>query len=248
MKRIILSLLLIGCSTLIFADSPITSTNFYQAYLHHKLVKEAQESGELNMAMAEFLSSTEKKDSIQLKVAIINALSWDADGKHNADFYWAFLKKKNGDRNLPTDKLSGDELLCLSYLKIMDDYNAAKEPLQLASMALKLQPESYTYQMISALIKAQNAFLNGVYPQAWCKVYQVVNQVENNKELTRDFKPEATEIIFEYINIYEEYCEEEIMVKPQKQATTKAGASKGSIKPGSKAGKTKLTRKANPVQ
>lgn len=249
MKKVILCLLFLGSSTFIFADSPITSTNFYEVYLHHELVKEAQESGELSMAMAKFLSSKAKEDSIQLKVALINALSWDIDGKKNADVYWSFLEKKYGYRKLPTEKLSGDELLCLSYLKIMDDYNSAKEPLHLVSMALKKQPESYTYQMISALINAQNTFLNGVYPHGWCKVYQIVAKVEKDKNLVRDFKPEASEIIFDYINIYEEYCEgiEEAVRQPK--ATNKVTSSgKKSKTPATKTSKVKPTKKSNPDQ
>lgn len=245
MKRIILSLLLLGCSTFIFADSPITSTNFYTAYLHHKLVKEAKESGELSTAMAEFLSSTEKEDSIQLKVALINALSWDIGGKENSDLYWAFLEKKYGDKKLPTDKLTGDELLCMSYLKIMDDYHSTKEPLRLVSIALNKNPESYTYQMIAALIRAQNAFLNGVYPYGWCQVFEFVSEVDQNKELTADFKQEATDIIFDYINIYEEYClEEDEPIRPAK-GNSKTASSKSTSKTNNKKAKTKILKKAS---
>ena len=250
MKKIILSLLLAGCSTFLFADSPITSTNFYEAYLHHELVKEAKEGGELTIAMAEFLSSTEKKDSIQLKVALINALSWDIDGKENGELYWSFLERKYGYRTLPYDKLSSDELLCMGYLRIMDDYNSPKEPLRLVSMALKKNrsvSRSYTYQMITALIRAQNVFLTGVYPEGWCKIYQLVEDVEQNKKFIRDFKPEATEIIFDYIRLYEEYCEDEEVKKGKKP---KASATQAGAKQNSKA-KTMPSvkpKKANPDQ
>lgn len=244
MNRIILSLLLVGTCTFVFADSPITSTNFYEAFLHHKLVKEAKESGELTLAMAEFLSSTEKEDSVQLKMAVINALSWDIAGKKNAELYWSFLEKKYDYRTLPLDKLSGDELLSLSYLKIMDDYNYAKEPLRLASMALKMEPESYTYQMIRALIKAQDVFLNGVYPHGWCKVYELVDEVENNEKLERDFKPEATEIIFEYINYYEEYCEEAPKTEENKKMKKASSLDRKGLRPNKATIKTKPTKKS----
>ena len=72
----------------LFSDSPITSTDFYRAYLDVELVENAHNSGELNMILAEALSN---ETPLDIKMAIINALSWDLDGKDNAVYFKNYL-------------------------------------------------------------------------------------------------------------------------------------------------------------
>jgi len=60
----------------------------------------------------------------------------------------------------------GDELLCMGYLKAMDNYFQVDDALKYAETALLQKPKSYTYQIITALIRAQKA--SGIDS---CKVY-----------------------------------------------------------------------------
>jgi len=87
MKKILLILPLLFLSV-VTADSPITSTDFYKAYLHIPKVEEAHEIGVLSEGMASFLLDSE--NSLDKKAAVINALSWDFDRKINAFFILGF--------------------------------------------------------------------------------------------------------------------------------------------------------------
>lgn len=40
----------------------------------------------------------------------------------------------------------------------------------------------------------------------WCKVYTLTNDVRIDETLTKDMKEEAVNIIFEYMDIYKDYC------------------------------------------
>ena len=72
-------------SAVIHADSPITATGFYEAYLDVKMVERAHLEGVMGLEIAEFLTSPE--NPIDVKAAVINALSWRFDGKNNAELY-----------------------------------------------------------------------------------------------------------------------------------------------------------------
>ena len=78
--------------SIINADSPITSTDFYKAYLHIPEVEEAHEIGVLSEEIAEYLLGSE--NSLDKKAAVINALSWDFDGKINAFLFKRYLNAK----------------------------------------------------------------------------------------------------------------------------------------------------------
>lgn len=199
MKKYILWLFFAVSSSLTcFGDSPITSTYFCQAYFDIDIIREAEKSGIMTNNFAEFLSGDYP---IEQKVALINALGWDINGKKNADFYENFLKKKYGKRRFSLSKCSADELLCFGYLKEMDDYFSTEAAIKILDLAVKKQPGSYTFHMIRGLVIAQREL-----DLDWCAAFEACNQVEQNAELKRDMKQEAVDIIWEYMSLYEDSC------------------------------------------
>jgi alkylation response protein AidB-like acyl-CoA dehydrogenase len=75
------------------------------------------------------------------------------------------------------------------------------EAVELANLAIKRNPGSYTYNIITALIKAQLAF-----DFNWCDVFRYTDNVRNDKRLEIDMNAQAIDIIFEYMDLYEETC------------------------------------------
>lgn len=75
MKKIVVFVLIINTLFLSHkiasADSPITSTEFYEAYMDVKMVQRAHLQSVLGFEIAEFLSSPE--NPIDEKAAVINA-------------------------------------------------------------------------------------------------------------------------------------------------------------------------------
>ena len=83
----------------------------------------------------------------------------------------------------------------------MDNYFNVKEAIKLAEMAKAKAPKSYTVNLIAALIQAQKTM-----DDDWCKVFHLTDDVRQNKSLTQDMRPEASEIIFLYMDAYKSEC------------------------------------------
>ena len=72
-----------------------------------------------------------------------------------------------------------------------------------AQKAKLKKKNSYTINIICALIEAQKAMGSD-----WCEVYNLTNNVRINDALQIDMKEDAIKIIFEYMDLYKDYCKE----------------------------------------
>lgn len=205
MKKILTLVLLIKLlfifPTASFADSPITATRFYEAYLDVKMVERAHLEGVMGVEIAEFLSSPD--NPIDAKAAVINALSWRFEGKNNAEFYMYYLALLYHVPviELDTEFLSADEVFCVGYLMLMDDYFHPEKGLVLLEEAHKLMKDSFTVSIIVALARAQM-----VFDADWCEVWKLIERVLRNEDLKQDLRPEAKKMIVDYMILYKEYC------------------------------------------
>ena len=189
------------------ADSPITSTDFYKAYLHIPEVEEAHEIGVLSDKIAQFLLDSE--NSLDKKSAVINALSWDFDRKINAFLFKRYLKAKyqvKDDIDSLMKIMNDEELFCLGYMTVMDNYFDPEKSLIYFESASSSIRESYTFQIINALIKTQSLIKD---QDKWCRIWTTINAVETNKELKVDMNAEGRKIILDYIKTYRDYCDTE---------------------------------------
>ncbi|HHT9116949.1 MAG TPA: hypothetical protein ACFYEL_10800 [Candidatus Wunengus californicus] len=198
---ILLKLLLIF-PTATHADSPITATKFYEVYMDVKMVERAHLEGVMGLEIAEFLTSPE--NTIDVKASVINALSWRFDGKNNAELYAYYLALLYhvSVTELDTEFLSADEIFCLGYLTIMDDYFHPEKALSLLEEAHKVMKDSFTVSIILALARGQ-----AVMEYDWCEVWRLTEEVLKNKELRQDLRTEAIKMIMDYMILYKEYCE-----------------------------------------
>lgn len=206
MKKILLVVILLNVLFLFpktsHADSPITATKFYEAYMDVKMVERAHLEGVMGLEIAEFLTSPE--NPIDIKAAVINALSWKFDGKNNAELYAYYLALLYhvSITELDTEFLSADEVFCMGYLTAMDDYFHPEKALPILEEAHKVMKESFTVSIIMALVRGQ-----AVMDYDWCEVWRLTEEVLKNKELKQDLRPEAIKMIIDYMVLYKEYCE-----------------------------------------
>lgn len=202
MKKILFTLF--ACLSLTFAkaDSPLTSTPFGELYNDEEIVQFALESnGEMNARILDYLGN--ETNPIAIKLAVINALGWKFEGKSNHQEYLNYLIKAKKLKNIKTvlKKGSAHDIICLSYLKAMDNYFDVKEAAKWSRIAQKKDPNSYSVHIIAALIQAQEAF-----DTDWCKVYQLTNAVRENNKLEIDMRDQAISLIFEYMDLYKDSC------------------------------------------
>jgi len=182
------------------ADSPITSTDFYTAYTDVAMVNTAKSAGKLTEEIANFLLS--KDNDIDVKMAVINALSWDFDGKKNAEIFTTYLKKKYEQTDkINYDKMSAEDLCCLGYLTAMDNYFVVDEAIKILNIARDKNQKSYTIAIITAIVEAQKAM-----DTDWCRVWKICETVQDNKKLKKDMRDDAIKVIFDYVILYKESC------------------------------------------
>ena len=200
LKVIFLILTGILCFPKAFADSPLTSTPFHEAYQEEKIVQLAlNAAGVITPKLMKYLSHPKKP--IGIKLAIINALGWNFDGQHNAEQFYAYLKDRKKLNELENN--NADLQICYAYLKAMDNYFEVEEALGFANQA-RSNSNSYAIHLVASLIDAQQKMESD-----WCGVYLASDQVRNNSELHLDFDPGASAIIFNYTDMYAKYCPKE---------------------------------------
>jgi len=181
-----------------FADSPVTSTDFYKAYMDVNIVKTAEEKGIIDQEIANYLYSS--KNPIDVKASVINALGWKYEGKSNAENYVKLMYSSDIDK-LDVDSLSGDEIFCISYMMALDDYFHVDKALLLMEKAYKKNNTSFTIAIIRSILKGQTALDDGNWGRVWFNTENVLN----DETFVRDMKQEAIDNIVEYMKLYEKY-------------------------------------------
>ena len=97
MKKLFILILLISQYT--FADSPLTSTDFYKAYIDVPLVQDALKcKGKITNEMIEYIYND--TNPLEVKLAIINAIGWNVKGLKNSQTFFKYVMNK---KNYKTD-------------------------------------------------------------------------------------------------------------------------------------------------
>ena len=201
-KNLLLCLFFLLLANQSFADSPLTSTEFYKGYIDIAIIKEARKSnGIITEKQLQFL--TNSKNPIAIKLALINSLGWDTKGKSNAPKYLEYLFEKQPLLNYKNfyNKATATQLICYAYLKAMDDYFNVKSASVFARQAMLKAPTSYSIHLIGTLIQVQDANQNN-----WCSIYTQMNQVRVNTKLQKDLRVESINAVYGYTDGYKEYC------------------------------------------
>lgn len=168
------------------ADSPVTSTQFSNAYMDLSIVQKAADQGVVTQEIAAYLSNS--KNPIDVKAAVINAISWDIKGKNNAETYAQMIFKTSVSK-LKTVTMGGDQLFCIGYLMAMDNYFETSQALTYLKLAEKKIPSSLTISIIRAIVESQED-LDGL---------KYIKPVLGNKSLKMDLRQDAINIILDYM-------------------------------------------------
>jgi hypothetical protein len=204
-KNLLLCLFFLLLANQSFADSPLTSTEFYKGYIDIVIIKEARKSGG-NITEKQLQFLTNSKNPIAIKLALINSLGWDTKGKSNAPEYLEFLFEQKPHLNYKNfiNKASAEELICYAYLRAMDDYINVKSASLFAKQAMHKAPNIYSIHLIGTLIQVQ-PLLNS---KNWCSIYTKMSQVRTNKKLKLDFRDRSIKDVFNYTDIYKKECKQ----------------------------------------
>lgn len=207
MKRLFTALLLTLSWALMWADSPLTSTDFAENYKDHPMVQMAlnlhgdDADPYVPVSILDFLAN--KKSPIDVRLAVINAISWNFEGKSSGEQLYEYLSKRYKAKTTDklVKKLDAGTLAVYAYAKAMSDYFDVKEAQELGHKAVKKDKnKSFSVAFITSLIDAQ------VYLDSdWGMVYKVVNNVLHDGSLHLDMRQDAIDSVMEYINEYKGY-------------------------------------------
>ncbi|MFT4144783.1 MAG: hypothetical protein QM644_10045 [Mobilitalea sp.] len=172
-----------------FADSPVTSTPFSKAYYNIDIVKKASERNTITADMAAYLADV--SNPIDVKAAIINALSWSVDGKNNTEVYCEYIYGKEL-KDIDVATLSGDQQFCIGYLLAMDDINfETTQSMEYLRMARDNMKDSLTVNVITFLVETMNG-----------EAYDWPNQLRSilaDTYLNKDISDDAIKVITDYM-------------------------------------------------
>lgn len=195
-----------------WADSPLTTPDFALAYGEEPAVAMALEFGPGDRV---FAALSDPEIAHDTRAAMINALGWSISGAERGAAYLEFVAARHETtvEALTLDALSAQEAFSLGYLLAMDDIHvrgpaggegevATAPASALLEVARQKAPEDFAVALVASLVSAQ-----GFQGESWCKVFTTVNTtVEAFPAGNRNLRPEALDIIMEYIVLYEPEC------------------------------------------
>ena len=205
MKKLMTLAALMLWTAVMWADSPLTSTDFSRAYAPHPMVEMAAELEAGDFLPTKLLDFLADKDSpVDERMAVINSIGWAFEGHDGYSQLGDYLMKRYKVKTIDklVKKLDAKTLCVYAYAKAMSNYFEVSEAARLAHEAVKKNKDnSFTVAFIAALIDAQ------IYLDSdWCAVYNVVADVAHDGSLKLDMEQGAIDIVMEYINLYKEYC------------------------------------------
>lgn len=202
MKKLFVICVMLFSSISAFADSPITSTDFAEAYKDVPIVAEmlALNGEVVTEDLIQYIA--DDNNPIDVKVAAINAVCF------TQDIYTPFmnyLKAKYGTESeiAVLSTVNASTAGALAYARARYYYMDLSEAYLLCNIAYMKEPSSFTINMIYALIVATD-----VMDYSFCDVYKACNYVLSDTTLNQDIRILAISKIMEYINLYKDDCNE----------------------------------------
>lgn len=217
MYRIFL-FLSIMLSGIVYADSPLTSIDLTEGNEKDEMVQYAKAAGgDFDDKLLDFLLND--NNALNRRLVVINAIGWEGGVSESRtyDFLVALSDKLSMDLDMLTandpaelqDIISGETFLCLAYVAALENYLESPAMLfdlvEVAYNDPKVQ-KSFTAMTVIGLMRAQH-FMD----YDWCMVYEQTDVLRQNKSSFKmDLSKEAYNNVFEYMDLYADYCFTEI--------------------------------------
>ncbi len=186
------------------ADSPLTSTQWWEAYYQQPIIQTAKTNG-FNETIQHYLC--DDSNSIDIRLAVVNCQGWDFEGYNRfqplLETYRKLYKKQGQTDEQLLQSMSPQTRCVFAYLLALDNYFDITQALQIAQSAWEQDSTSLAISMIYGLISAQYMMDNKQDDE----IYPLVAGFVNNKQLKKDMSDYAVEQIMDYINLYKDNAE-----------------------------------------
>jgi hypothetical protein len=196
-------LILFLVSQHLFADSPLTSTPFYKAYLDVEIIEKASKEHILNVD--EIMYLLDSANSLDKRLALVNAKSFKLDSEPmNSEMFADSLKSLFITDSTNYLSIPSELKLLLAYIIAMEDYMYPNKAFSVITAVAedKTIMKSSEYQLVVGLVLG-----NMIMETGFCDVWKNIEPFFNNAETPNSFRKEAIKIIQDYMIGYKKYCE-----------------------------------------
>ncbi len=133
---------------------------------------------------------------MDVRAAVVNAIGWEGErgGRVEAYVEYAYGKAYS---EIDLSALRGDELFVIGYLLAMDDYFDTANAEALLQEAKETLKDSFTAAIIHSIVRSQD-----LMSSSWLDMWKIVAEVAFDARLNMDMRPEAAEIIIDYMVLY----------------------------------------------
>jgi len=201
-RTVLITVLISFTCNILFAASPLIKASFYEAYQSNEIVQYVEERGMFDGRVAAFLM--DENVALGEKAAVINALPWNENNKESVNTFKMFLGRNYGVgyESLKLNDLSGDELLCLGYMMLLDENIEISEAQGVLELSIEKNTKSYVTNLIYALSSAQ------VHIDASqdCDAWTLCNSIRTDAAFTKDINDQAIGLIFQEVDVYKSAC------------------------------------------
>lgn len=217
MYRIFLFLTLM-LSSIVYADSPLTSTDLTKGYENDEMVQYAKAAGgDLDDRLLDFL--LDDNNALSRRLVVVNAIGWEEGitESRTYDFLVALSDQLSMDLDMLTandpedlqDIISGETFLCLAYMAALENHLESPAVLfdliEVAYNDAQVR-KSFAAMTVIGLMRAQHYM-----DYDWCMVYEQTDVLrQNQSSFKMDLSKEAYSDVFEYMDLYADYCYTEI--------------------------------------
>lgn len=199
-----------------YADSPLTSIEFYKAYLDVPIVKAAADKPNI---LSEGIMSYLYDDTnpLDVRMALINAVGWSEKGLTTYSDYIEYCLNhfpKDKERISPLgivtvhdiyNNATPQQWAILVYLKAMANYTDMQSAYGLSEAAMQNPISTEAFMLPMALVWAQMKLLAGDIDD----IYPSFQYLFGNAQV-KDMRPKARKIIMDYIDLY--YIDEAVPI------------------------------------
>ena len=191
------------CEFKSYADSPLTSIDFWTIHTEDFTVQNAFRNQKMDKSTIDFI--LDENNSIEIRLSVINAIGWkfNSDNKKSTALLKSILKKyKVSSIDNLLDVSHIDILTCYTYSFALDSYKNVDNIIHLSNKISNLDPNNFYSKYIATLIKSQKNSLSAQF----CNVHLVFKELRKADYFNSEYGKKLYDKTFEYIYIYDKDC------------------------------------------
>lgn len=186
-----------------YADSPLTSIDFWTIHTEDFTVQNAFRNQKMDKSTIDFM--LDENNSLEIRLSVINAIGWKfkSNSKNSTALLKSILKKyKVSSIESLFDVNHIDILTCYTYSLALDNYNNVDKIIQLSNRVSNLDSNNFYSKYIATLIKSQKYSLSF----QWCNIHLVFKELRKSDYFNSKYGKRLYDKTFEYIDIYDKDC------------------------------------------